>query len=85
MTAVVLPWPLMLALIELPAIVAFVDCWQRTPAEFPGGAPDRRAWLGWLAVGMVTVPVLVGYGIVLAYSWVVVRRGGTTPGGPPPP
>ena len=32
------------------------------------------AWLKWLLVAVVTVPVLLGYGIVLGYYFAVVRR-----------
>jgi hypothetical protein len=59
---------------ELPAIIALLDCLQRPPDHFEGGADDRVAWLRWLAVGAVLVPVLLGYGILLGYYHVVIRR-----------
>jgi hypothetical protein len=74
--------PLWLVLIglEFPAIIALLDCVQRPADHFEGGAPDRTAWLRWLVVGAVLVPVLLGYGILLGYYYVVIRR--NAPGGP---
>ena len=46
-------------------IAAVLDCWQRPVEHFAEGAEDRRAWLRWLAVAVITVPVL------LALSWMV--------------
>ena len=68
------PWWLTLILLEFPAVIAFLDCFNRPPEHFAGGADDRRAWVRWLVVALVTVPVLVGYGIVLGYYFSVVRR-----------
>ena len=68
--------PLWLVVIglEFPVIMALLDCWQRPPDHFLQGAEDRVAWLRWLAVAVITVPVLLGYGIVLGYYFAVVRR-----------
>ena len=68
--------PLYLVLIglEFPVVMALLDCWQRPPDHFLDGAEDRRAWLRWLLVAVVTVPILLGYGIVLGYYFAVVRR-----------
>jgi nitrate reductase NapE component len=68
--------PLYLVVIglEFPVVMALLDCWQRPPDHFLEGAEDRRAWLRWLVVAVVTVPILLGYGIVLGYYFAVVRR-----------
>lgn len=66
--------PLVLIGLELPVVMALLDCWQRGEDHFEGGAPDRTAWLRWLGVAVVTAPVLLGYGIVLGYYFAVVRR-----------
>ncbi|HEX4867776.1 MAG TPA: hypothetical protein VFV32_09130 [Acidimicrobiales bacterium] len=68
------PWPLLLLMLEFPVLMALLDCWQRPEDHFLEGATDRRAWLRWLAVAVVTIPVLLGYGIVLGYYYAVVRR-----------
>lgn len=72
------PWPLLVLMLEFPVLMALLDCWQRPPEHFAGGAPDRTAWLRWLMVAVVTVPVLLGYGIVLGYYFAVVRRNSPT-------
>lgn len=74
--------PLWLVLIgiEFPAIVGMLDCLQRPADHFEGGAEDRKAWIRWLVVAIVLVPVLLGYGILLGYYYVVIRR--NMPGGP---
>ena len=68
--------PLWLVIIglEFPVMMALLDCWQRPPEHFKDGPEDRTAWLRWLVVAVVTVPVLLGYGIVLGYYFAVVRR-----------
>ena len=68
--------PLWLVLIglEFPVVMALLDCSQRPADHFLEGAEDRRAWLRWLVVAVVTVPILLGYGIVLGYYFSVVRR-----------
>lgn len=68
------PWPLLVLMLEFPVIMALLDCWQRPGEHFGEGAEDRRAWLRWLLVAVVTIPVLLGYGIVLGYYFAVVRR-----------
>lgn len=74
------PWWLVLLGLEFPAIVALLDCTNRPPDHFAEGAPDRIAWLRWLGVAIVLVPVLVGYGILLGYYYSVIRR--NQPGSP---
>ena len=66
-------WLVVLGL-EFPVLMALLDCWQRPPDNFLGDAPDRKAWFGWLLIAVVTVPVMLGYGIVLGYYYAVVRR-----------
>lgn len=68
------PWPLLVLMLEFPVIMALLDCWQRPVDHFTEGAADRTAWLRWLVVAVATVPVLLGYGIVLGYYYAVVRR-----------
>jgi hypothetical protein len=41
---------------------------------------DRVAWIRWLVVAILLVPVLIGYGILLGHHYVVIRR--NTPGSP---
>ena len=59
---------------EFPATVALIDCINRSPDDFEGGADDRGGWIRWLAVSLLLCPVLIGYGIVLGYYWAVVKR-----------
>jgi hypothetical protein len=68
------PWWLLVVGLEFPVVMALLDCANRPPEDFAGGADDRRSWLRWLAVAVATAPLLVGYGIVLAYYWAVIRR-----------
>ena len=68
------PWPLVLLGLEFPVVLALLDCWQRSPDHFTEGADDRRAWLRWLWVAVITAPVLLGFGILLGYYYSVVRR-----------
>jgi hypothetical protein len=75
-----IPWPLILLGLEFPALTALLDCWFRPPDHFLGGASDQRAWKGWLIVAVLTVPILLGYGIVIGYYYAVVRR--NSPSGP---
>ena len=74
------PFWLVLIGIEFPAMVAMLDCVHRPPDHFAGGAEDRRAWIKWLVVAIVLMPVLVGYGKILGYYYVVIRR--NMPGSP---
>jgi len=55
-------------------VLSLVDCINREEDNFTGGADDRRAWIRWLVVAILTVPILVGYGIVLGYYFTVVKR-----------
>lgn len=66
--------PVVLVMLEFPVIASVLDCWQRPPEHFLQGADDRKAWLRWLAVAVVTAPILLGFGIVLGYYYAVVRR-----------
>jgi hypothetical protein len=75
------PWPVVLAMLEFPVVMALLDCWQRPEEHFAGGAPDRKAWIRWLLVAAVTVPILLGFGIVLGYYYAVVRRNSPASGG----
>jgi hypothetical protein len=68
------PWWVVLLGLELPAALAVLDCFNRPTEHFRGGAPDRRSWLGWLVVAVLTVPVLFGYGVLIGYYYAVVRR-----------
>lgn len=68
------PFYLVLLGLEFPVVMALLDCWQRPPEHFLEGAQGRVAWLKWLGVAVVTIPVLLGYGIVLGYYFSVVRR-----------
>ena len=68
------PFPLVAFGLEAPVLLALLDCFNRPADHFAGGGPDRRSWLGWLAVAVLTVPILVGYGILIGYYYAVVRR-----------
>jgi hypothetical protein len=74
------PWPLLLLGLEFPAITAMIDCLYRPGDHFEGGEADRRAWIGWLVICIITVPILIGYGILIGYYYTVVRR--NSPGTP---
>jgi hypothetical protein len=67
-------WPLLLIGLEFPAVLSLVDCINRESDHFAGGAEDRKAWIRWLIVSVLTVPILLGYGIVLGYYFTVVKR-----------
>jgi hypothetical protein len=75
------PWWLILLGLEFPAIMAMIDCWLRPADHFAGGADDQRSWKGWLVVAILTVPILLGYGIVIGYYFAVVRRNSPSAGG----
>jgi hypothetical protein len=62
--------------LEVPAIVALLDCTNRHPDEFAGGEQDRREWQRWLWLGVLTAWFLVGNAVVLAYYFVVVKGSG---------
>ena len=67
-------WLILVLGLEFPVALALLDCANRRPDHFEGGADDRLAWIRWLVVAMVLAPVLFGYGIVLAYFYAVVKR-----------
>jgi hypothetical protein len=67
-------WLLLIVGLEFPAILSLVDCSNRPDEHFEGGAEDKRAWVRWLIVAVITVPILLGYGIVLGYYFTVVKR-----------
>ncbi|MGH9185542.1 MAG: hypothetical protein ACRD0U_06990 [Acidimicrobiales bacterium] len=69
-----IPWWLLLLGLEFPAGLALLDCLHRPDEHFLEGAADRRSWRGWLIVAIITVPILVGYLILLGYYYAVVRR-----------
>jgi hypothetical protein len=68
------PLPLVAIGLEFPVLLALLDCFNRPADHFAQGAGDRRSWLGWLVVAVITVPVFVGYGILMGYYYSVVRR-----------
>jgi len=67
-------WVLLVIGLEFPAVLSLVDCINREDDNFLGGHDDKRAWIRWLVVAMITVPILLGYGIVLGYYFTVVKR-----------
>lgn len=68
------PWWVVIVGLELPAVLALVDCLARPPHQFVAGEEDRAAWIKWLVVAIVTVPILVGFLILIGYYHVVIRR-----------
>ena len=73
-----IPWPMVLIGLEFPAVLALVDCWFRPDDHFDGGEEGHRGWRRWLIVAVVTVPVLVGFLLLIAYYQSVVRRQSST-------
>ena len=69
-----IPWYVVLVGLEFPAVLALVDCIGRPVHHFEGGAEDQKAWRRWLVVAVVTVPILVGFLLLVAYYHVVIRR-----------
>lgn len=67
-------WLVLLLGLEVPALLALLDCTNREPEEFPGGAEDRKAWQKWLIVGLAGAWMLWGNGIVLGYYYAIVKR-----------
>lgn len=67
-------WLLLLAGLEFPAVMALLDAYNRPPEHFAQGEPDRRGWIRWLWVAVATVPILVGFLILLGYHEAVVKR-----------
>lgn len=72
------PWWVLLAGLELPAVLALADCWNRPPEHFDGEEEGQRGWKRWLIVAVLTVPVLLGYLVVVGYYQSVVRRQSST-------
>ncbi|HVM10417.1 MAG TPA: hypothetical protein VM345_18300 [Acidimicrobiales bacterium] len=71
-------WLVLLFGLELPVLLAFLDAWNRSAHQFPGGKADRDAWVRWLAIAMLTAPLLIGYGIVTGYYHAVIKRNAPT-------
>jgi hypothetical protein len=69
-----IPWWIVLLGLELPAVLALVDCANRPDEHFDGDAAGKRGWTRWLVVAVVTVPILVGYLLLIGYYQSVVRR-----------
>jgi hypothetical protein len=69
-----LRWLILVLGLEFPVVLALLDCVNRHEDHFEGGADDRQAWIRWLAIATLIAPLLVGYGIVLAYFSAVVKR-----------
>jgi hypothetical protein len=67
-------WLILIVGLEFPATLSLVDCINRSDEEFAGGTADRKGWLRWLVVAVLTSVVGIGYGIVLGYYWAVVKR-----------
>lgn len=67
-------WVLLVAGLHFPAAFSLLDCVNRDPHDFEGGQEDKRSWVRWLIVAVATTVIGVGYGIVLAYYYGVVRR-----------
>ena len=67
-------WIVLALGLTFPGALSLLDCANRDPSEFEGGAADRAGWLGWLALAVPLCAVGVGYGIVLGYYYGVVRR-----------
>ena len=67
-------WLFLFVILEFTAAFALLDCVGRKPDDFEGGAPDRKSWIQWLVVGVLTAWFLVGNGIVLGYYFNVVKR-----------
>jgi hypothetical protein len=60
--------------LAFPGAMALLDCVNRDPGDFVGGAADRRAWMRWLLIAVPLCLVGFGYAIVLGYYYTVVRR-----------
>ena len=68
------PWWIVLLGLEFPAVLALIDCVGRPADHFAGGAEDRQGWIRWLIVAVATVPILVGFLLLIGYYHVVIRR-----------
>jgi len=71
-------WIVLALGLTFPGVLSLLDCVNRSPEEFEGGAADRKGWLTWLALAVPLCAVGVGYGIVLGYYDGVVRRNSPT-------
>lgn len=60
--------------LESISILALLDCVQRGEEDFTDGLEDKRGWVRWLIVAVLTSWFLVGNGIVLGYYYSVIRR-----------
>jgi hypothetical protein len=67
-------WAILLLGLELPALLALLDCVNRPPEHFARGHDDKRAWARWLLVGLGGAWMLWGNGIVIGYYYGVVKR-----------
>ncbi len=67
-------WIVLALGLTFPGALSLLDCANRKPGEFEGGAADRSGWLKWLGLAVPLCVVGVGYGIVLGYYYGVVRR-----------
>ena len=67
-------WLLLVAGLEFPAVMALIDAYNRPAEHFAGDEDDKRSWIRWLWVAVATVPILLGYGILLGYHESVVKR-----------
>jgi hypothetical protein len=68
-----MPWPLLLLGLEFPALLALLDCVHREPDAFARGEADRRSWIRWLILAVLTAWLVIGNAILLGYYHVVVR------------
>lgn len=67
-------WIVLAMGLTFPGMLSLLDCVNRGPEEFEGGAADREGWRWRLALAVPLCAVGVGYGIVLGYYYGVVRR-----------
>ena len=67
-------WIVLALGLTFPGALSLLDCANRRPDEFAGGAADRKGWRTWLVLAVPLCVVGVGYGIVLGYYYGVVRR-----------
>jgi hypothetical protein len=66
---------LALLALEVPAVVALADCYERPLTDFPGGEDDKHGWKVWLWIALATAWIFgVGNIIVLGYHSSIVKR-----------